>query len=258
MGYFAGTFSIFNAEIGIPVFPQELDNYSQSWHAVLRTYHFSGSYGIFRHMTGVEGREEIVIFGSEDLHNWKVYEFYHKPTKTNIMPTFIAPHQPRLAWHLWFTASNSGDKNSEFYLNNLMFKIFQNSASVKTLIAKNPFPNSPPSYLKFSKIKYSFTSLDSVKPGEMGNLMLSVLLNAVDGYTGKILNLAQYTESNFKWWKAGTKRKSNRGPISKNSFGIKDELSEYPIHPMQDIPLVMIFTGYTFSLLFVRIVKNLR
>ncbi len=157
LSYFAGTFSVFNSEIGITGFQKELVTFGDNSQAVLSTYHFSSSYGLFRRMTGVDGREELIIYGSDDSHNWKVYEFYHKPTKTTKMPSFIAPHQPRFDWQLWFSAMNNGITTRDLYLSQLLSKIFMNSTSVKTLISKNPFPENPPNYIKINRIIYEFT-----------------------------------------------------------------------------------------------------
>lgn len=143
--------------MGIRINEKNLEILQENTQAVLSTYHLGSQYGLFRRMTGLEGRDELVFYGSDDRHDWKVYEFYHKPTKTDKMPTFIAPHQPRLDWQLWFSALSPGVSNRDGYLNRLILKLFTNSTSVKTLLAKNPFPDYPPSYIKINKITYSFT-----------------------------------------------------------------------------------------------------
>ena len=80
------------------------------------------SYGLFRRMTGVDGRPEVIIFGSNDNIEWKEYEFYHKPGNVQLAPTFVMPHQPRLDWQLWFSALGSADR--EPYLWVLLHRIF--------------------------------------------------------------------------------------------------------------------------------------
>lgn len=111
-------------------------------------------------MTGVDGRYELVLYGSDDNEKWKVYEFKHKPTKSDKMPTFVAPHQPRLDWQLWFSAlSKKAGGVRDLYLQMLLYRILTGSESVKALFAQNPFPDTPPNYMKISKIKYSFTNM---------------------------------------------------------------------------------------------------
>jgi hypothetical protein len=43
-------------------------------------------------MTGVEGRPELIVLGSNDLKNWEEYEFYSKPGNLETPPTFVMPH----------------------------------------------------------------------------------------------------------------------------------------------------------------------
>jgi hypothetical protein len=56
-------------------------------------------------MTGIAGREELVIEGSHDSRDWKAYELFYKPANNlTEIPAFAMPHQPRLDWQLWFSA----------------------------------------------------------------------------------------------------------------------------------------------------------
>jgi Lipase maturation factor len=58
------------------------------------------SYGLFRTMT--TNRTELVVEGSNDLQEWRVYEFRYKPTSLARRPALAFPHLPRLDWMLWF------------------------------------------------------------------------------------------------------------------------------------------------------------
>lgn len=40
-------------------------------------------------MTGVGGRPEVVIVGSNDLKNWQEYEFLYKPGDVNRRPPVV-------------------------------------------------------------------------------------------------------------------------------------------------------------------------
>jgi hypothetical protein len=172
--YFFGTFAIFNNDFGMPTISPNMGKIGENSRQLLRTYNFASNYGLFRSMTGIEGRHELILYGSDDHDIWKAYEFHHKPTRTGKMPTFIAPHQPRLDWQLWFSALTPAPHNSDMYLRIMLLKIFQNSRSVLDLIgmnisslesfwtvliylAHNPFPDTPPQYLKISRGIYAFT-----------------------------------------------------------------------------------------------------
>ena len=50
-------------------------------------------YGLFRRMTGVGGRPELIIEGSNDLEaNWKEYEFLYKPGDVTKPLPFLGKH----------------------------------------------------------------------------------------------------------------------------------------------------------------------
>ena len=63
---------------------------------------FNG-YGLFAMMTAAT-RPEIIIEGSNlDSQTWSAYEFKYKPGRPDPPPpAFVAPHQPRLDWQMWF------------------------------------------------------------------------------------------------------------------------------------------------------------
>lgn len=52
--------------------------------------HIVNSYGLFRRMTGVDGRPEVIIEGSDDIDGpWKEYEFLYKPGNVNNSLPFV-------------------------------------------------------------------------------------------------------------------------------------------------------------------------
>src|SRR5262249_7058642 len=66
-------------------------------------------YGLFRVMT--TSRPEIIVEGSADGRTWQAYEFRHKPGDLRRRPDFVAPHQPRLDWQMWFAALSDVRRN---------------------------------------------------------------------------------------------------------------------------------------------------
>nr|XP_014336167.1 PREDICTED: lipase maturation factor 2 isoform X1 [Bos mutus] len=64
----------------------------------------ANSYGLFRRMTGLGGRPEVVLEGSYDGHQWTEIEFMYKPGNLSRPPPIVVPHQPRLDWQMWFAA----------------------------------------------------------------------------------------------------------------------------------------------------------
>ena len=123
-----------------------------AWFGPLRTFN---SYGLFAVMT--TERREIVVEGSNDGTNWLAYEFKYKPGDVNRRPTFVAPHQPRLDWQMWFAALGDARQNPWFM--NFCERLLQGSPEVQALLRKNPFPGHPPRYVRAEFYDYRFTNL---------------------------------------------------------------------------------------------------
>lgn len=122
-------------------------------------YHVTNSYGLFRRMTGVGGRTELVIQGSLDGKNWRDYELPYKPQNFDKRPQFNAPHQPRLDWQMWFAAL--GSLNENVWIVNLVNRLFYNSPSVLTLFQNNPFEDQPPDHIRMQYYLTNFTTIES-------------------------------------------------------------------------------------------------
>lgn len=116
-------------------------------HEVVDRYQLVNSYGLFRRMTGVGGRPEVVIEGSHDGVTWTVsmatqirlqfqgflvnslldllqeIEFMYKPGNLSAPPPVLTPHQPRLDWQMWFAALGSHTQAPWF--TSLMYRLLQ-------------------------------------------------------------------------------------------------------------------------------------
>lgn len=139
----------------------ELRGTADSSQALLRSYHLSSGYGLFRRITGVNGKYELIVYGSDDNENWKVYDFLYKPTKLKTMPPVAGFHMPRLDWQMWFSALNPSLTSRDSYLHMFVYRLLHNSASVMSLIKSNSFSDSPPQSIKISMIVYEFTKESS-------------------------------------------------------------------------------------------------
>jgi hypothetical protein len=122
-------------------------------HEVAAPLRVVSGYGLFAVMT--TRRQEIVVEGSRDGRTWLPYEFPYKPGDPMRRPRFVAPLQPRLDWQMWFAAL--GDyRQSPWYLS-FSQRLLEGSRPVLGLLAKNPFPDSPPRYLRGVLYDYHFT-----------------------------------------------------------------------------------------------------
>jgi predicted DCC family thiol-disulfide oxidoreductase YuxK len=117
-------------------------------------FHSANSYGLFAVMT--TERPEIIVQGSNDGTDWRDYEFKYKPGDVQKRPRFVAPHQPRLDWQLWFAALANYQQNPWFV--NFCLRLLQGSPDVLRLLKTNPFPDGPPRYVRAMLYDYAFTS----------------------------------------------------------------------------------------------------
>ena len=111
------------------------------------------SYGLFAVMTTT--RPEIIVEGSNDGKNWLAYEFKWKPGDLKKHPAFVAPHQPRLDWQMWFAALGSYRENP--WLVSFIERLLEGRQEVLELLGKNPFPAKPPRYIRAQIYEYRFT-----------------------------------------------------------------------------------------------------
>jgi len=111
------------------------------------------TYGLFAVMT--TPRLEITVEGSNDGETWLAYTFKYKPGDPKRAPRFVAPHQPRLDWQMWFAALGTYRENPWFV--NFCVRLLQGSPEVLGLLEKNPFPNAPPRYIRAVVSEYRFS-----------------------------------------------------------------------------------------------------
>jgi len=112
------------------------------------------SYGLFSVMT--TERPEIIIEGSVDGATWEEYEFKWKPGDVRRPPRFVAPHQPRLDWQLWFAAL--GFFGNHAWVGRLLLRLLEGSPEVLGLLKKNPFAAAPPRYVRAVIYQYRFST----------------------------------------------------------------------------------------------------
>lgn len=121
--------------------------------------HLVGSYGAFGSIT--RPRYEIIVEGTKDdfitdSTVWREYEFIGKPGKLDKSPPQIAPYHLRLDWLMWFAAFNPTVADPWFI--NFSAKLLEGDRGVLSLLRTNPFPNSPPKYIRAQRYIYHFTT----------------------------------------------------------------------------------------------------
>ncbi|VIO86413.1 Uncharacterized protein BM_BM5010 [Brugia malayi] len=122
-------------------------------------YELTHSYGLFRKMTGLSGRPEIILEGSYELNGpWTMFDFYSKPGKLNERPRFVLPHQPRLDWQMWFAALGTYHNNA-FFLS-LTYHLLRNNSEVTYLMKKYPFEEKLPKFIRADLYLYHYTTIN--------------------------------------------------------------------------------------------------
>jgi hypothetical protein len=117
-------------------------------------FRIANGYGLFRVMT--KTRPEITVEGSADGIDWLPYTFRWKPGDIRNPPRWVAPHQPRLDWQMWFAALGGARENIWFY--QMAAALLRNSPSVVGLLERNPFPEAPPRYVRAILYRYRFST----------------------------------------------------------------------------------------------------
>jgi hypothetical protein len=124
---------------------------------LLEPFRLVNSYGLFSVMT--TRRPEIIVEGSDDGVTWHAYEFKWKVGDVRRRPGFVAPHQPRLDWQMWFAALDYYQNTPWF--RQFLLRLLENSPDVLALLRKNPFRDKPPNFIRAVVHDYRFTDFAS-------------------------------------------------------------------------------------------------
>jgi len=138
-----------------------LPKYTKDLDKATDRFELTSSYGLFRRMTGVGGRPEIILEGSDHPGGpWKEYDFIYKPGDINAAPRFCLPHQPRLDWQMWFAALGSYNNNPWFI--SLVLRLLEGRPEVLQLLHPDtPFSSKPPKFIRAQLYIYEFTEAGS-------------------------------------------------------------------------------------------------
>jgi len=130
---------------------RQLMNYSYDPLDLVNTYGAFGSVGRERPEIVFEGTDDALITGDT---KWREYEFKAKPGDPSRRPAIIAPYQCRIDWQIWFAAMASPAEYP--WTLHFVWKLLKNDPGTLSLLASNPFPNSPPHYIRARLYRYKF------------------------------------------------------------------------------------------------------
>ena len=118
---------------------------------LVNTYGAFGSVGRERLNVVFEGTDATVL---DARAVWKAYTYQALPVELNRMPRQIAPYQPRLDWQMWFAAMST--PNQYPWTLHLVWKLLHNDPGALSLFGGNPFPETPPRYIRAVLYRYEF------------------------------------------------------------------------------------------------------
>jgi hypothetical protein len=116
-------------------------------------FRIANRYGLFAVMTTT--RPEIIVEGSDDGVTWLAYEFKYKPGDVRRPPPWVAPHQPRLDWQMWFAAL--AEDHTEQWFQRFIDRLLDASPDVLRLLAHDPFEGRRPRFVRARLLQYRFS-----------------------------------------------------------------------------------------------------
>lgn len=130
--------------------------------------HLVNTYGAFGSITRI--RHEVILEGTAATGRlseavWKEYEFKGKPGDLRRRPPQVSPYHLRLDWLMWFAAISPNYATGWF--RPFVRKLLEGDAQVLKLLRSNPFPDTPPTFIRARIYTYRFT--DRRERRETGN-----------------------------------------------------------------------------------------
>jgi len=110
-------------------------------------------YGLFAVMT--TDRPEIELEGSHDGVHWQPYVFHWKAGPLERRPEFAGLHMPRLDWQMWF--ASLGRCRSTYWFHHFALRLLAGAPEVSALLARDPFADEPPRFVRSTRYSYRFT-----------------------------------------------------------------------------------------------------
>jgi hypothetical protein len=122
---------------------------------LVNTYGAFGSVGRVRNEIVFEGTRDEVV-GPDTV--WEEYEFPCKPGDPMRRPCLITPYHYRLDWQIWFAAMASPAQYP--WTVHFAWKLLHADPGVRELLARDPFGDSPPHWVRALLYRYEFAPPD--------------------------------------------------------------------------------------------------
>jgi hypothetical protein len=134
--------------------PRQRMNASFDPFGLVNTYGAFGSVGRVRREVVIEGTSSPL---PDENADWREYEFPCKPGDVRRAPCLVTPYHYRLDWQLWFAALSNFER--EPWIVHLAYKLLRGDRAIAPLLARDPFPERPPRYVRALLYRYRFAPL---------------------------------------------------------------------------------------------------
>jgi len=120
------------------------------------------TYGAFGSVD--RARYEVILEGTGGDRrpdgDWREYELPCMPGSPQRRPCVVGPYQHRLDWQMWFVgngAARGEAVENEPWLVHLVWQLLEGEPLPKRLLARDPFPGSPPRWIRAGLWQYRFS-----------------------------------------------------------------------------------------------------
>ncbi|MDI5961795.1 lipase maturation factor family protein [Streptantibioticus silvisoli] len=120
---------------------------------LVNSYGAFGTVGRVRYEVVVEGTGEREVTAGT---RWLEYGFRGKPGDPRRLPRQWAPYHLRLDWMMWFAALSPGPPGEWFTV--FVRRLLEGDRATLRLLRSNPFPRTPPVYVRAVLYRYRFTT----------------------------------------------------------------------------------------------------
>jgi hypothetical protein len=128
------------------------------------------TYGAFGSVD--RARYEVILEGTraetpDESARWEEYELPCMPGDTRRRPCLVTPYHYRLDWQMWFVGNGAARGESidgEPWLVHLVWDLLSGERAPRSLLARDPFPDAPPRWIRAGIWHYRFT--DSLASGQ--------------------------------------------------------------------------------------------
>ena len=111
------------------------------------------------HLFGSITRDRIEpTFETFDGQRWTEHDFHYKPGDPKRAPPFVAPHQPRVDFQLWFYGLGAEQQGTPAYVRTLLERMCTDPSAVAPLFA-SPLPSAPRA-ARVAFYRYHFTTAE--------------------------------------------------------------------------------------------------